>query len=453
MPGNQDTIVALATPQGTSAIALIRASGPDTSGLAEALGSSPALPRMARRADYRSQAGEPIDTVIATWFKGPHSYTGEDVLEIACHGNPFIAHKILEDLLARGCRSAEPGEFTQRAFLNGKLDLTQAEAVMDLIHASSDRALAAANAQLHGGLAQRIEALIGSILDLLARIEAYIDFPEEDLPPEDRDKAQRSLLSIKLDINSLRSTERYRTLLNNGFKVIIAGPPNAGKSSLLNRLVGRERALVSSEPGTTRDFIEERLIIAGHKVRIFDTAGVRESKSTLESLGIDKTLEVIEGADVVLLVVDAADPDLSALPKSLTDKLTTDRVIVVMNKCDLPTAAIPRPIPYPATTVVHLSALFGQGTDNLISALSARLNQLGDHGTDGVAVNARHAEALNLAARALESAEAWLGPDTHRIELVASDLRASLSELSKICGDADNERMLDRLFATFCIGK
>ncbi|MBL9187997.1 MAG: tRNA uridine-5-carboxymethylaminomethyl(34) synthesis GTPase MnmE [Opitutaceae bacterium] len=455
MPGHHDTIAALATPQGTSAIAVIRASGPDTRSIAEALGGGPPLPRTARRADYRSRSGELIDTVIATWFAGPNSYTGEDTLEISCHGNPFIAHKILEDLLARGCRSAEPGEFTQRAFLNGKLDLTQAEAVMDVIHASSDIALASANAQLRGGLAKRIEALIGSLLDVLAHIEAYIDFPDEDLPPTDRATAKSKIIDIIQNINILRSSERYRSALRDGFKVVIAGPPNAGKSSLLNRLVGRDRALVSPEPGTTRDFIEERIIIGGHLVRIFDTAGIRESASALESLGIDKSLELIKDADVVLMVFEASIGDSPTLPDALADKLKPNQVIVVLNKSDLPNCAAPTgPIPVPfSMATVRLSALYGHGVETLISTLSAKLNRPEFQASDGIAVNARHAEALDSAAHALSSIPSRLGLDAQAIELVASDIRAALAELSKICGDVDNERMLDRLFAAFCIGK
>lgn len=453
MSGRHDTIAALATPQGTSAIAVLRASGPDTGRIAMALTGVAPLPRRARRVDYRTLSGELIDSVLATWFKGPQSYTGEDTLEISCHGNPFIAQKILEDLLARGCRSAEPGEFTQRAFLNGKLDLTQAEAVMDLIHASSDRALAAANEQLRGGLAKRVEALIDTLHDALARIEAYIDFPEEDLPPEDRQVVVDYINQVINDINNLKGTERYRSAINDGFKVVIAGSPNVGKSSLLNRIVGRDRALVSEEPGTTRDFIEERIIIDGHLVRIFDTAGIRDTTSALEALGIQKARALAENADIVMHVVDASNRTLRGQDEVWVC-LGPERTILVENKIDCaPIGDALRPLPSPAVAVVETSAISGQGIDLLLAQVGKMIRALGSEVRDHITVNSRHARHLVAASQALGSAVAGLDNVRCAIELAASDLRSALGELGSICGDVDNERMLDRLFSTFCIGK
>ena len=216
-------------------------------------------PRTAHHGDYRDRDGKIVDDVLTTFFTAPHSYTGEDVLEISSHGNPFIAQKILEDLLSRGCRSAEAGEFTKRAFLNGRIDLSQAEAVMDLIHARSERALEAANHQLRGSLGRQLEKLTDELLSTLARVEAYIDFPDEDLPAEDRAIVHRAAERVRTHTERLLATQHYGELLRDGLKTVILGEPNAGKSSLLNRLVGRDRALVSAEPGTTRDFLEERI--------------------------------------------------------------------------------------------------------------------------------------------------------------------------------------------------
>ena len=254
-----DCIAALATPMGTSAIAVVRASGPQVPELVQAIFGSAPPPRSAQHADYRNAGGVLLDDVLFTWFAAPNSYTGQDTLEISCHGNPFIAQKILEDLLARGCRSAEAGEFTQRAFLNGRMDLSQAEAVMDLIHARSERALLAANQQLRGSLGKRMNELTTILVNSLAQIEAYIDFPEEDLPQENRQALIQEVEKLISGTRQLMATNRYGEMLRDGIKTVIVGEPNAGKSSLLNRLVGRERALVSPEPGTTRDYLEVRL--------------------------------------------------------------------------------------------------------------------------------------------------------------------------------------------------
>src|SRR5688572_9346788 len=289
MPCHTDTIAALATPVGTAALAVLRASGPDTRRIAGELLRGTPPPRVARHGDYHDRAGMLVDDVIVTFFESPRSYTGEDALEIACHGNPFIAQKILEDLFVRGCRPAEPGEFTQRAFLNGRMDLSEAEAVMDVIHARSERALAAASLQLRGSLGRRMNVLIDSLLGVLARIEAYIDFPEEDLPAADRAFVASEVSRLSTETERLLATSHYGELLRDGIKTVIVGEPNVGKSSLLNRLVGRDRALVSPEPGTTRDFIEERVMIGSHLLRLIDTAGLNPSPARLEELGIEMT--------------------------------------------------------------------------------------------------------------------------------------------------------------------
>ena len=451
MPRFTDTIAALATPAGTSAIALVRVSGPDTGRIArEILGEIPS-PRVARHGDYRDRAGALIDDALFTFFPEAGSYTGEDALEISCHGNPFIAQKILEDLFARGARSAEPGEFTQRAFLNGRLDLSQAEAVMDLIHARSERALAAANQQLRGALGRRMNELTDRLLGALARVEAYIDFPEEDLPAEDRAGIQLALASLATDTARLLATSHYGELLRDGIKTVIVGAPNAGKSSLLNRLVGHERAIVSPEPGTTRDFIEERIIVGPHCLRLIDTAGLNPDPGAIEKLGMEKSLERVAEADLILLVLEAGQP-LPTLPGTVTDRVSTGRAVIVVNKIDLGPTSVELPFPN-AIPALKVSALTGAGMEALIAAIV----QLADsfQAVDKeyfIAINARHSDALTRAKVGLEDALAKLamaGP----IELIASDLRGTLASYGEIVGKIDNERMLDQLFATFCIGK
>jgi tRNA modification GTPase len=451
MNSRDDTIAALATPVGTSALAVIRISGLDTKRLAtELLGRAP-LPRTVSRVDYRDRAGELIDDVLITFFPGPKSYTGDDVLELSSHGNPFIARRLLDDLYARGCRPAAPGEFTERAFLNGKMDLSQAEAVMDVIHARSERALAAAHYQLRGALGRRLQGLVDGLLAALARVEAYIDFPEEDLPTEDTELVAAEIDAVLRGTKRLLATEKAGAWLREGIATVILGEPNAGKSSLLNQLVGRDRALVSPEPGTTRDFIEERTVVGGHSLRLIDTAGLNTTPGAIEKLGIEKTVEQLESADLILVVIDASRPTPSFSPDIL-ERFGAANTLLVFNKADLVGSGVI------ATTVaglppIPISALTGAGVGQLEKAISALADRFQESlGDEFVAVNARHALALAEVSRSLEDALKNLqerGP----VELLASDLRSALDAVGQISGKVDNERMLDALFLTFCIGK
>ncbi len=446
-----ETIAALATPTGTSALAVLRISGPDTARLARELCGDTPPPRCAQRADYRDRAGVLLDDVLVTWFRGPASYTGEDVLEISAHGNPFIAQKILEDLLARGCRAAAPGEFTQRAFLHGRMDLSQAEAVMDLIHARSERALTAANQQLRGALGRHLTLLVEGLLGVLARIEAYIDFPDEDLPDEDRALVLQEIARLTVDTRRLLATSHYGDVLRDGLKTVILGEPNAGKSMLLNCLLGHERALVSAEPGTTRDYLEERIIIGPHSLRLIDTAGINPTPAALEKLGMAKSLERAAEADLILLVIDSSSP-APQFPEAVQAMLVPARTVVILNKTDLPPCRTPL-TGYEAHEVLHFSALTGAGREALEAAIVRRAETLAvSLGADLIAINARHADALGRAQRGLEEATAKLRTN-EASELVASDLRSALAAYGEISGKIDNERMLDHLFATFCIGK
>jgi tRNA modification GTPase len=451
MATSPDTIAALATPQGTSAIALLRVSGPGVRPLRAELFGDGAPPRQVQRADYRDRRGELIDDVLYTWFAGPHSYTGEDSLEISCHGNPIIALKLREDLFARGCRPAEPGEFTRRAFLNGRMDLSQAEAVMDLIHARSERALSAANQQLRGALSRRMEALIDRALQCQARVEAYIDFPEEDLPPEDRSGLLESLRELARETERLLATSQYGEMLRTGIKTVILGEPNAGKSSLLNALLGQERALVSPEPGTTRDYLTETLNVGPHSLRLIDTAGLNMYPTVMEKRGMAKTLEQVEEANLFIWVIDTTE-ELYPLPEKVRSRMKAENTLVLLNKIDLkPKEPRAYDVPYPT---LRISVTQGTGLELVkekISALADGMAKAADE--EHVAISARHALALGQAKEGLKAAIEKMENNHPGLELIASDLRSVVAAYGDISGRIDNERMLDRLFASFCIGK
>jgi tRNA modification GTPase len=452
MARQKDTIAALATPAGTAALAIIRISGVDTHRLAEAVFGAAPPPRVATHADYADLGGAVVDDVVATLYAQPNSYTGEDSLEISCHGNPFIAHKLLADLLARGCRPAQPGEFTQRAFLNGRMDLSQAEAVMDLINARSERALAAARQVLRGALGRHMTGLVDGVLGALATVEAYIDFPDEDLPPEDRGRLSERIAAVIRGAEQLLATERTGALLREGIATVILGEPNAGKSSLLNLLVGTSRAIVSPQPGTTRDFIEERINVGPHGLRLVDTAGLNPHAAGLELQGVEKTLECAECADLFLIVLDATHPT-PPLPERVARCINISNTLVVLNKSDLLGRGGPVAGPSPGFASVTVSALRGEGLELLVAELARLADGLQRTvGEERIAINVRHAHFLAEARACLASAQEKVsanGPP----ELLASDLRGALAAFGEISGKVDNERMLDQLFASFCIGK
>ena len=472
VPSTTETIVALATPAGTSAIALVRVSGPLCADFAREMFGRPLPPRCAQRVRYRTiVSNDFLDTVLATYFAAPASYTGEDVLELSCHGNPYIARRLIDDLCARGCRLAQPGEFTQRAFLGGKFDLSQAEAVMDVIRARSDRALAAAQQQLEGSLGRHLSRLNSELLDALARVEAYIDFPDEDLPAEDRALVRDAVTRVLSGTQQLLATQRYGEILRLGIRTVIVGAPNAGKSSLLNRMVGYERAIVSAEPGTTRDFIEDTLMAGAHAVRLIDTAGLNRTPGDIERKGIEKTFERARTADLVLWVIDLSLPVIPPLPADMAATLTVPTTLVVGNKADLVSPERAREMLAPgALAEAGLSErwvkqaqtfLVSASTGEGIAALTRAIEAVADGfqvqtGDEIIAVNARHAHALERAKTSLETALHFLRENavpSSPPELISSDLREALEAFGEIQGKFDNERMLDRLFATFCIGK
>lgn len=451
-----ETIAAAATPAGESALAIIRASGPLAPTLAAAvLGrkqNDVPPPRQATFGRYHAQAGESLDQIVLTFYAGPASSTGEDLVEIACHGNPLIVRRILEDLFARGCHPAQPGEFTRTAFVNGKLDLSQAEAVADLIRARSDGALRVAQRQLDGDLSRKVQEFSETLLQIQAEVEAYIDFPEEDLPTEDPNGPKAKLAQLEKAVEKLLATARYGTLLREGASAVIAGAPNAGKSSLLNALLGRPRAIVSPEPGTTRDFLEERFLAGPYSIQITDTAGLRpEPLDPVEREGVARSLEKIATADFLLLVIDSSLTP-PPLPKSVFEALRKPSTLVIENKTDL-SLSEPRNSYLPDCKHIRLSIKTGNGLEELHTTLVDMLEKsFAVPNEDLVLTSARHVEALKRTKDALFAAQKKLSAKLPA-ELLASDLRQALEALGEIIGRVDNEAMLDRLFASFCIGK
>ncbi len=448
-----ETIVAAATPTGRSALAVIRVDGPLAATMAQSAlsRSAPLVARHSMTAHWRALDGTMIDHVVAVYFAGPRSFTGSDSLELTCHGNPLLVRRLIADCLARGGRAAEPGEFTRRAFLAGKLDLTQAEAVADLIHASSERALASARRQLAGELGDQVAAWSDRLLQTLALLEAHIDFPEEDLPLEDPTGPLASLANIESELSGYARTARHDATLREGLRVAVVGAPNAGKSSLLNALTGTARALVSPEPGTTRDYLEAPIAGLPLALTAVDTAGLRTSGSDLENAGMRRTLEQARAAHFLLLVLDRAAAPPS-LPPELLALLDTRRTLVILNKSDLPAhPALANFLP----ELAKLPCCLLDGRD--AESLRARLGEILVErelapGAEDLVVSIRHADALLRSADALKHAQQQLRPPA-QTELASAHCREALDALGEIVGRMDNERMLDKLFASFCIGK
>jgi tRNA modification GTPase len=448
-----ETIVAAATPAGRSALAIVRVDGPLAASIATAaLGrKSPPVEKTSTLGIWRDQTGSPIDQVVAVLWSAGRSFTGNDSLEITCHGNPLLVRRITEDCLARGGRLAEPGEFTRRSYLAGRIDLTQAEAVADLIHASSERALASARRMLAGELGRHVARWSDRTLQVLAELEAHIDFPEEDLPPEDPRGPAARLAEIASELSAYARTAKHDGALRAGLRVAVVGAPNAGKSSLLNALTGAERAIVSPEAGTTRDYLEAPVAGLPLAVTAIDTAGLRDGGSTLENLGMTRSLEQARGAHLLLLVVDAsAEPP--ALPAELVALLDPARTLVVANKADLPAHPAQKDF-LPQLTKLSACLLDGRDAEKLRAKLGDFLiTQEIAPGAEELVVSVRHAEAMARAAVALTEAVGHLKAPI-QTELAAAQARAALDSLGEIVGRIDNERMLDKLFASFCIGK
>jgi tRNA modification GTPase len=441
MPSGElgDTIAAVATPAGRGGIGIVRISGPAVPRIAAAmLGRLPAA-RAATLCDFLDPRGERVDEGVALYFPAPHSYTGDDVLELQGHGGPVVTHQVLAAVLDAGARLAGPGEFTRRAFLNGKLDLAQAEAVADLIDAASREAARSAMRSLAGEFSSAIYGLVAQLTELRALTEAMLDFPEEEVGGLHRGDAQARLTRLRAALEEVLARSRQGSLLRAGIHVVLAGRPNVGKSSLLNRLAGAERAIVTALPGTTRDALREAIQIEGVPIVVVDTAGLRESGDEIERLGMQRARSEMERADVVLVVLEAGklEAPAGALPAAGSR-------ITVINKIDLVAGAAAGR----QGEAIHVSAKTGAGMDALRQALleAAGWNTRGE---SVFLARERHLRALNAARGHLGAAAAQ---DAHW-EFFAEELRLAQEALGEITGRVSADDLLGEIFARFCIGK
>jgi tRNA modification GTPase len=453
-----DTIAAIATPLGEGGLAVIRISGRDALAVADrcfepagkgSLGVL-AAPSHTIHFGHVVRGGKNVDEVLLTVMHAPRTFTREHVVEITCHGGVLPAKMVLDAVLANGARAAEPGEFTRRAFLNGRIDLAQAEAVVDLIHSRTELALRAANEQLEGKLSKRINELRDELMRTLAHIEAHIDFPDEDIAPDTRGQLVQRLERGVSFMDELLRTANEGQILRRGIRAAIIGRPNAGKSSLLNQLLGHDRAIVSAIPGTTRDTIEETANIRGIPVIFIDTAGLREARDEIEQEGIRRSRQSLEKAEFILHVFDASEPLTESDEKFLAE-FSTKKQILICNKVDLP-----RRLAFPANAggrVVDVCCLTGQG----IEALKDEVKELAWSGEIRAEmletmINSRHQGALLRAREATQRALAALRSE-ETLELVAMDLRIAANAVGEIVGKTTTEDLLDSIFSQFCIGK
>lgn len=449
-----DTIVALSTPGGQGAIGVIRLSGPQAIGIAGGHFSKPLADMAANTVRFGTfgASGAVLDECVLTLFRAPYSYTGEDVIELSFHGSPYILSSALEALLNSGARLAEPGEFTQRAFLNGKLDLSQAEAVADLIASESTAEHRLAMHQMRGGFSREIERLREELIHFASLIELELDFSEEDVEFANREQLKELINRIRTFVQELVASFRYGNAVKNGVPVAIVGKPNAGKSTLLNALLKDDRAIVSEIAGTTRDAIEDEMVIEGIRFRFIDTAGIRDTTDTIEAMGVQRSFEKMRKAAIVIYLYDVneiSSAELEAttarLKNELQDKETL--LLAVGNKADIAVSGGPH-----TNGALFISAKSGLGLDSLQQQLVAFIQGGGMRIGEVVVTNTRHLQALQATDRALQQAlggmESGLSGD-----LVAADIREALHYLGSITGQITTDDLLGNIFGKFCIGK
>jgi tRNA modification GTPase len=458
-----DTIAALSTPVGESGIAVVRVSGPNALGILSLSLRSKGGGLHAGEWEHRrlyhgllhDEKGEVIDEVVCAVMRSPESYTGEDTVEISCHGSALVVARVLDTLFARGARSARPGEFTERAFLNGKMDLIQAEAVADLIHARSDLQRKVASDQLAGALSERINCLAEEILELLGVVEANIDFLEEGIDTLDYGAALSLVRRHAGRIDELLALSAFSRPFREGYRVVVAGPVNAGKSSIFNRLIGENRAIVTEVPGTTRDVLRETVVLEGLLFTVQDTAGLRGTNDRVERLGVELAESAAGGADIVLFVVDGSE-SLTDETRTRLGALDAGRTAVVLNKIDLPAAFAPDTLSAicPGVPIIPASAETGEGIVAIERALVGRAGRDGLDwvGRERVVLNARLVSLLEQARERLGAVEAGL-EDRSPLEVLALDTREVLARYEEATGKRYSEDLLDTIFSRFCIGK
>jgi tRNA modification GTPase len=454
----EDTIAAISTPMGRGGIGIVRLSGKDALKIADKLFRSPKNKRLAKTESHKilygsiidPSNGEVVDEALVSVMKAPNTYTREDIVEINCHGGTVPLKRILELLIEGGARLAEPGEFTKRAFLNGRIDLVQSEAVLDVINSLTEQSRKAALEQLQGGLSGKIEEVRDKLINLTAVVETFIDFPEEDIEPTSKKELEERVDEINRHLKALIENARYGRVLREGLKAAIIGRPNVGKSSLLNALLELDRVIVTEMPGTTRDVIEEYLDINGLPVRIMDTAGIRESADIAESEGVARSLRAMKDADIVLLVLDGSN-SLHDTDMELIEKSGSGNSILVINKSDLPSEIPQDSLPNNRPSV-KISARQGTGLDELKNEI-VRTSLKEAVGTgDAIATNVRHIKAIERAYHSINAFTKNLKKGVSP-EFLAVDLRDGLDALGEIIGITTPEDILNKIFSEFCIGK
>ncbi len=458
---NQDTIIALATPNGLGAISVLRISGKQSISVTEKVFKAKNNKLLSKQDSHTVhlghliKKGHQLDEVLVTLFKGPHSYTGENTIEISCHGSTYIQKEIINLFIDNGIRVANPGEFTLRAFLNGKMDLNHAEAVADLIASENEGSHKLAMQQMKSGFSDDLKKLRAELLHFSSMIELELDFSQEDVEFVERDEFKKLTNKIKLELNTLINSFQSGNVLKNGISVAIAGKPNAGKSSLLNTLLNDEKAIVSDIPGTTRDSIEDSLIIQGINFRFTDTAGLRETTDFIESKGIEKTINKIKNAKILLYLFDANDTNVNEIKSSINNFKRDDlSIILVRNKIDLinqNSKLLDDIKSISKSQLLEIEATDAKSVESLKIRLINEVELLNPY-TDIIISNSRHYEALIKALRAIEEVNEGL-VDNVSGDLLSVDIRRSIDHLSEITGEITNDDVLGNIFANFCIGK
>ena len=443
----EDTIAAVATAPGRGGIGIVRVSGPDVTSIAAAVTGRLPEPRYATYSRFKDANGDTIDEGIALYFKGPDSFTGEDVLELQGHGGPVVLDMLLNRILELGVRIAEPGEFSQRAFLNDKIDLAQAEAIADLIDSGTQLAARGAMRSLQGEFSRRISALLASVIELRIYVEAAIDFPEEEIDFLSDERIESQLREVKSALKLILDEAHAGALLSEGAAVVLVGKPNAGKSSLMNAMTGRDTSIVTHIPGTTRDIVHETLQLDGIPLRMIDTAGIRESTDVVESEGVRRAVKAVQEADLVIALIDASlAPADSQADIAELDDLLCGEAIVVFNKIDLLEAGEALP-----AGGIAVSVKTGEGMPSLKTALKRQLG-VETELEGGFTARTRHLNALSAALAAVEAGEAAL-VELAAGELLAEELSQCQKALSRITGEFTADDLLGEIFSSFCIGK